>query len=251
MIHASFFVERMLMDEIAKNIKLECEKYMARHNLQTGYELLILFYKPNRKEDSFAYIIENKENEEMLSIHPFTNEKPYALAEWDYNLDTYDFDNLKDGYEIAYMSINNHYNFWCVLEQWLPNDIECTEGLQKYLDYCKYNGITKEVIENIVGLKLEEDIMKYHKEKNQGYTIIAECNINGKSIVLAKNRNAATPYVTWETTQNRKNGFTAGNYFSSIKKATKDYTKRSKHQLQYALGTQVDLSIKHKKEQER
>ena len=239
------------MDELAKSIKIECEKYMARHDLKTDYELLIAFYKPNDKEDCFAYIIENEENEEILSINPFTNDEPHALAEWDYNIDTYDFENLKDGYEIAYMSMNEHYNFWCVLEQWMPDDIECKEGLQKYLTYCKHNGITKEVIEQCVGFRLEEDIMKYHEETNQGYTIIAECNINGKSIVLAENTNAPSPYATWQTTPTRKYGFNEGHYLGSLKEATKDYANRSKQQLQYALGAQVDLSIKQKIEQER
>lgn len=239
------------MDEIAKSIKRECDRYMVRHNLQKDYEILIVFYKPNEKEDGFAHIIDNKANVEILSINPFTNEEPYAFAEWDYNLDTYDFENLKDGYEIAYMSMNGHYNFWCALEQGMPDDIECKEGLQKYLTYCKHKGITKEVIEKCVSLELKEDIMSYHEETNQGYTIIAECNINGKSLVLAENSNAPSPYATWLTTPTRKYGFNEGHYLSSIKEAKKDYANRSKQQLQYELGTQVDLSTKNKKGQER
>ena len=182
-------------------------------------------------------------------MHTLLIEK--LMKKWDYNIDGYDFENLQDGYDIAYMSMDNHYNFWGVLEQWMPDEIDNTEGLQKYLSYCQRNGITKEVIENVVGLSLEEDIMKYHVEKNQGYTIIAECTINEKSIVLAENKESPSPYATWETTPTRKYGYTAGHYFNSITEASKDYTRRSKQQLQFEIGAQVNLSSKQEKGQDR
>lgn len=239
------------MNEIERNIKAECDSFMREHNLTGKYELVVVYYNPKNKNDTFAYITDKENNEEIMSIKPFSNEKQQPIADWDYNIDSYDLENLQRGYEIAYMSMESHYGFWCILEQWMPDEIDNTNGLQKYLTYCKNNGITKQVIENAVGLELKEDIMKYHVEENQGYIVIADCNINDKAIVLTESKEAPSPYATWETSANRNNGYHAGHYFGSLKDAQKDYSKRVNQEVNRMLDSQIDLPTKQKKGQER
>lgn len=244
-------MERTLMNEIERNIKTECDLFLNRRYLTDKYDIAVIYYNPKDKHDAFAYITDSMNNEEIMLIELFKDDEPELIADWHYNIDYYDFENLQNGYEIAYMSMINHYGFWCTLEQWMPDEIDNVNGLQKYLSYCKSNGITKQVIENVVGLELNEDIMKYHVEENQGYVVIADCNINDKAIVLAESKEAPSPYVTWETLANRNDGYHAGHYFSSLKDAQKDYSKRVNQEVHRTLDSQIDLPTKQKKGQER
>lgn len=237
------------MNKHENSIKLECEKYMYRNNLNTNYELSIVLYNPKITEDVYGYIINLENPYEILSIKPYDNNVPQSIAEWDYNIDSYELESLQNGYEIAYLSMNAHYNYWSAIEQWLPEEIENKEGLQKYLKYCKHQGITKEVIEKCVDLPLETDIMNFYVETNQGYIVVAECNINGRCIVLAENKNATSPYVTWNTVPDRKNGYTNGHYLNSIGEAQQDYFIRAKNELQYSIREQLTSFTKHKEKE--
>lgn len=246
-----FFIERIFyMNELANSIRRQCEIYMSRHDLEKEYELEVVYYNPKEKEDCFAYVLEKANCDEIRELKPFSNdEEPDYIAEWAYNIDDYDFESLQEGYEIAYISMAGHYNFWCMLEQWMPDDIQNIEGMQKYLTYCKTNGITKELIETMVGLELKEDAMKYYVEQNQGYTIISEINIDDHSILLGENKNAPSPYVTWKTTPSREDGYTSGQYFSSEKEAKRNFMKRANNEVREAVQKELDLPTNEKGEE--
>ena len=89
------------------------------------------------------------------------------IPTWDYNLNDYLYKNLEEDYkEIAYVSDESHYNIWCNIAELYPNDIEFKRGMHAYLDYCKNNRITKQYIDEKVGLQTP-DIMRlcFHRSK--------------------------------------------------------------------------------------
>ena len=146
------------------------------------------------------------------------------IPEWDYNIDDYLLDDLENGFEIEYMSLEEHYEIWHCIDSW-RGEISHTEGLQKYLSYCKQNDITSQTI-SLYGLE-PVDITDLYKESNVKYNIIAETTIGHRSVVLGYNDNKkSSQYVTWSTTPNRKYGYDDGHYFSNYTEAFKDYKKR-------------------------
>ncbi len=74
------------------------------------------------------------------------------IAEWAYSYDTDIFEELKDGKSIGYMTADVHYDIWCRIDEWYPEDINCKEGLDLYIQYCDKNGITKEYLDKLLQL---------------------------------------------------------------------------------------------------
>lgn len=239
------------MNRLENDIKVECMKYMHREALNDDFEIGVIYYDPQNPKDMFAYLGGRNEPDEIRMIKPNTEDAPNYLPDWDFNSDTYDFENLQDGYKIAYMSMSYHYGIWCTLEQWMPDEIENKEGMQKYFAYCKENGVTKQAIEYAVGLELNEDALQYHVEINQGYTIVAEININNETIVLAENRTAPSPYVTWKTTPTREYGYMKGHYFAGEENAKKDFYKRASNEVHDTIRNELNISTKNEKGEER
>ena len=56
------------------------------------------------------------------------------------------FECLQEGYELAGMSMESHAVVWDFIDK-CHEDIESEKGMQKYLGYCKRNGITRERLE--------------------------------------------------------------------------------------------------------
>ena len=146
------------------------------------------------------------------------------IPEWDYNIDDYLLADLEDGYEIEYMTLDEHYGIWHCIDSW-RDEITHTEGMQKYLFYCQQNEITPQTI-SLYSLE-HVDITDLYQESNVKYKIIAETTIGHRSVVLGHNDNKKfSQYVTWTTTPNRKYGYDDGHYFSNYTEAFKDYKKR-------------------------
>lgn len=123
--------------------------------------------------------------EEMIEFAPYTKEllNGYSnIPEWDFNFDTYLFEHLENGYDIAYMEDDVHYGIWQTLNDLYPLDIESKEGVQKYLEYCYKNNITKEYLEDRLQFNYSNlnvpDIMKYY-EKDY-------IQINNNQVVMSK-----------------------------------------------------------------
>lgn len=145
------------------------------------------------------------------------------IHDWQYNIDDALFEYLENGFEIEYMPLEQHYNFWCLLDTYCDEIIH-PDGMQKYLSYCVKNGITPKAIRSL-GYG-EVNVMNLYEEKNGNYKIIAEMNIGDDAIVLAHNPNNPSPYVTWSTSSDRRWGYTAGNYWGSFTSAFRDFEER-------------------------
>ena len=168
-----------------------------------------------------------------------------TIPEWDFNVDTYLFDDLEDGFQITYMPIMEHYNVWCSVKS-MEDDIDHKEGLQKYLKYCQTHDITPEAIKAL-GLINNIDIMNLYQETNEGYQIISEYNINKVAYVIGYHSKAPEPYVVWRTSSNRSRGYDNGHYFTDYDEAFNDFNQRINDEVNH----QVDWKRKDIKKEER
>lgn len=157
------------------------------------------------------------------------------IPDWDFNIDDYLLSDLEDGYQIEYMTLEDHYNIWCAIEEW-KDDIQHQDGLYSYLDHCKKSGITPEAI-SLLGLE-NVDIMNLYQEKNENYKIIGETKVGEQSIVIAHNPKSPSPFVTWKTTPTRTRGFDIGHYYSRFKDAYEDYKNRCNEMMEDHLNIQ-------------
>ena len=209
---------------------------ILRENNSSDYQIdYILVKNENSVAQYQAYATSKNDVENMICIK-FTDENSFEIhnvASWDFNIEEYFLNELENNYEIDYMPLESHYNFWCAIDEW-RDEIEHQDGLQKYLSYCHINGISEHEISL---LQLESiNIMDLYQEKNVGYTIIAEMKCGEKAIVLAERKTDIAPYVTWTIRVDRKRGFDQGHYFSDFKSAYQDFEKRSHNMMDNELS---------------
>ena len=145
------------------------------------------------------------------------------IPEWDYNIDDYLLGDLEKGYEIEYMTIDEHCGIWKIIDCW-RDEISHMKGLQKYMSYCQQNEINSHVISLYSSETI--DISDMYQESNDPYSIIAKTSIGNRAVVLGHSPISPSPYVTWSTTSNRKRGYDAGHYFSNFTDAFRDYKER-------------------------
>lgn len=193
------------------------------NNFQISY---ILSKSKNNATHYLAYAVSKDDPDDMICIKLTSNDsfEIHNVASWDFNIDDYFLSELENGYEIDFIPLEEHYNFWCVIDEW-RDEISYQDGLQKYLSYCHINGIS----EHEIGLLQHGNIniMDLYQEKNAGYTIIAEMKCGERAIVLAERKSDIDPYVTWVTFVDRRRGFDMGHYFPDFKSAYQDFEVRS------------------------
>lgn len=95
------------------------------------------------------YILEDTKNkagtivvvayeDELLEVCPYKNGDNICLYDQNYyQIDSYILKELENGKEIAYMSMDTHFEVWSRIYEWYPNDIKAKKGVQQYFEYCK------------------------------------------------------------------------------------------------------------------
>lgn len=111
---------------------------------EENYALIYVLAKGKHPRGDDVVAVAGYENE-AIQFYPFGNGKEIDL--WGFNFERDLFECLQEGYELAGMSMKCHVNVWYAIEDWHECGIEHEKGLQKYLGYCKRNGITKERLE--------------------------------------------------------------------------------------------------------
>lgn len=111
------------------------------HAIATNYDE-ILEFNFNIKESSIDY---------------------YEIIEALFSEDNDFFGRLEDGYHIEYISMDTNYGLWNVIDELYPTDINNKLGVQKYLQYCKNNNITKDTIDEAIKGETP-DIMHYYQD---------------------------------------------------------------------------------------
>lgn len=207
-------------------------------NEYRGYKPTSILIK--KENNQYKVIIEatNKEcpdevicykTDENVASNLDETELVQELSEWSWNIDDDFFARLENGYKIDFMDIDTHHGMWCIINEQGIDGIECKEGLNKYILFCKNSGISAQTIRSTIGHDVK-DIYPLYQEYNNNYRIICESECGDHAIVLAYNKKAPQPYATWETTKSRKCGYDMGHYFSDYLSAYKDFTNRS-HQM--------------------
>lgn len=154
------------MEEIIKQTKDNVEAFLKDDMEHQNKNIDYILVNAETKE---TITLASDKKEEIIQFAPYTTKengyvKGYMIIpDWDFNFDTYLFEELQKGYEIGYISDDCHYGVWQVIEEWYPEEFENIKGIQKYLRYCKDNGITKEYLNNKIGLN-PKDIMQYYEE---------------------------------------------------------------------------------------
>ena len=100
------------------------------------------------------YIIASDGNESAIEFNTSQYNSNYEyniIPEWDFNFDYYFYNLLEEDYKIGYISDDLHYGIWNSLNELYPTDIECKEGVKKYIEYCKNNNIDKKYIDAKTG----------------------------------------------------------------------------------------------------
>lgn len=150
----------MTPQEVIEFIKSGIENIIKEDDELYGTSIDFILINP-KKNDTISIISDGVEK--IVEFTPFTKEMETGystISEWEYNFDEYLFQDLENGYQIGYMSDNNHYDVWNTIEELYPEDINYKNGVQNYLQYCIDNGITKEYLDSKTGLDTP-DIMKY------------------------------------------------------------------------------------------
>lgn len=160
------------------------KEIMRDHN-DYNMEIQYILYKYSDNQDLlFKAVSYNRDNpDEIIGITNIQGYEQYrSIPEWDYNVDGYLFEDLSDDFKILYMPLSIHYGVWqCINED--RSNIECQSGLQRYLQYCKEEGINANIISDVLSHNVD-DVMDLYREENCGYQIIAETTCNDQAIVL-------------------------------------------------------------------
>lgn len=112
--------------------------------------------------NSISYILQNSkdgedifvsmadyEGDRFYMINIFSPEKTYSSPEWNFSFmeDLYEY--LKDGYELRWADIGCHCAIWeDISKGYDEEEVKEDTGIQLYMQYCKENGITSELINN-------------------------------------------------------------------------------------------------------
>jgi hypothetical protein len=152
-----------------------------------------ILYNPETKE---TQVLASDGLEDIILFAPFTKEQENGymkVPEWDFNFDEYFFKELQNGYEIGFINDDSNYGLWNTINDLYPEDIDNKDGVQKYLQYCKDNNITRDYLDNVMKMSVP-DIMQHYEYPNG----IVE--INGNNVSMSKetlDKQSETSYITF------------------------------------------------------
>ncbi len=144
------------MEEKVNKVKNEIESFLKDNVEHQDKHIDYIMIDPNTKE-TFTFASDGLEKMIMLK----EKENGYSdIPEWDFNFDDYIFYQLEQDLKIGFISDETHYNIWNSLKELYPEDINNKDGVQKYLQFCADNGITKEYLDSANKLDTP-DIMQH------------------------------------------------------------------------------------------
>lgn len=154
---------------IAERVLKRTKAYQYNRELsvpdEENYKMSYLLVKSNGKnpESMLAYAV-NDEN--VLLFHPM--EEPVyeiILNDWQFYFDYDLFQYLEGGYDLTAMTADAHTGVWCEIAEYHgTNGIACVDGMQKYLNYCKRNGVTKDRLARETGYDGMDVMTLYDKQ---------------------------------------------------------------------------------------
>lgn len=121
-------------------------KDFEEKNLYDEFKVYYILEDTKNKAETIVVVAYE---DELLEVCPYKNENNLFLYDQNYyQIDSYILNELENGKEIAYMSMDTHFEMWNRIYEWYPDDIESKKGVQKYFEYCKKRGLTNEKIKS-------------------------------------------------------------------------------------------------------
>lgn len=158
---------------LAERTLKRTEHYQRYRELgdEDNYELMYVLAKGKDFHGANVTAVAGYEDQAML-FYPFADRKEIDL--WGFNFERDLFDDLQAGKEIIGMTPECHADVWYTLENW-QGKTESVRGMQKYLAYCKRNGVTKEFLQkeaaydgmDVMGLYVKEVPEKQKREQER------------------------------------------------------------------------------------
>lgn len=126
-----------------------------------NFQVAYILTKGDTPQDAIAYAVHEDEIIYFRSLIDGENAfEGYEVLFW---LGADLFEWLEKGYQLVEMSLELHCYVWQDLES-NRDDYETQDGIQLYLDYCKHNGITQELLARETGYDVM-DIMTFYDEQ--------------------------------------------------------------------------------------
>lgn len=143
-------------EQLYKDCKLYCR---TLNTSDDTYKLAAIY----SKSGNIKAVAPNEDSSQFIIFDPYKAYE-FVVIEALFNFDEFDFELLENGYQIYFMSIEHHYNFWESISDVGIESFENKIGIQKYMQFCKQNNINKETITNEIGLNVSADILRYYKK---------------------------------------------------------------------------------------
>lgn len=151
-------IERLIYDS---------KEYLKR-NHYGEYTLLYILNKYRVKGSPYQYVAAASTDEARLFFNVYVKEEQpdiYRIGMCSTDDELF-YDLEFDDCTIAAMTMEGHYETWEELADTPLEEIAYLGGLKTYLEYCKENKITKESIQEAVGLEVPDILEKYDKKEN-------------------------------------------------------------------------------------
>lgn len=152
------------MEEISVDkIKEKMEEILKSSEDYQEYNIEYILIDKNNIENSYGIAMYD---DSLARVDISKSEVDY-VPDWAYSISIDVFEELENGMEIGYISMEAHYGIWQEIDRYYPEDIDNKKGMQQYLKYCKRNNITKESIDKGINYNDTPDVMKYYKDKKE------------------------------------------------------------------------------------
>lgn len=140
--------EEKIMRTAERTLKRTKEYQQNREfGLEENYQIIYVLAKGNKSVPDKVTAFAGYEDE-VISFPLFKEDA--AIWHWGFNFERDLFGYLESGYELVGMTAECHYDVWSTIEEWGESGIDNKKGMQKYLAYCKRNGISKEKLQKQV-----------------------------------------------------------------------------------------------------
>lgn len=169
------------MNEYVKRAYDKISSFSIEDNVKLTSEAILFDEKTNE-----TFSLAKGDNEEgYLFTTYITRTDPLGynrIPGWDFNFDYYFYNLLENGLNIGYISDEFHSCIWNSINELYPNDIDFNEGVLKYIEFCKENGVDKKYLDEKTNLETP-DIMPLFDE-NYIRVLYVEPNKLPKTITI-------------------------------------------------------------------
>lgn len=150
------------MNKTIQKLKNKMEKLLKKSEEHKDKKLNYILLN-SKTGDIYATAINYDEILEFRANIKKSSIDYYEIIEALFNDDDDFFGRLENDYHIEYINMDSNYGLWNVINEFYPESINNKLGVQKYLQYCKNNNITKETIDEAIK-GAPPDIMHYYQD---------------------------------------------------------------------------------------